>query len=357
MLKAAYYILEETNSFEYDMSKPINEVISDIRFPMCIAVVCIHSAAYTCPLDQWLTTYVLYLLSDYLPAVAVPCFFLIAGYLSAKRENFKNSSAYVLLLKRRAVSLLLPYVIWNVIAFAISWVVNISPLARFASGNYANFENFPELLKYLFWEPRLVPLWFVRNLILITVASPIVFHATKKVPVVALIAFYLICCCDEAYFISGLFFYGAGMAARLHMTSSCLDTCLRHGMWLLPMFLAYALLSAADAIPPEFCNLIDQPILLAGVIGCISICSQTNASIVKIFRSNGLAFFVYALHGIITPYIIKSVKIFFHPTNGGANLLLFFLTVIASLTFCVAAYAMMFRYAKPALKLLIGSRL
>lgn len=335
------------------MSKTISEVISNLRFPMCIAVVCIHSAAFSCGKSGWVSFF-LNLLGHWLPSVAVPCFFFISGYLSAKQDNFSSSSAYFSLLKRRSMTLLLPYLIWNIIAFVISLIVNLSPIGVYASGNVDDFSSFSELLIYLFWEPRVIPLWFVRNLILLTIASPVVYYLTKRVPLLSLIVCYLVCCCDEAYFISGLFYYCAGMAARLYAS---LGKCLSRGIWLFPLFLCWALLSAADIIPNGFGDFIDQPILLAGVIGSISICSQLKGSLAEIFKSDGLVFFVYAMHGIITPYVIKSIRIVYHPSTCVANLSCFFVTFAASLLICISIYALMARYAKSATCLLTGSRL
>jgi hypothetical protein len=74
---------------------------------------------------------VFHLLTDVFARIAVPCFFVIAGYLFFYGIKAWNKQVYFAKLKSRVHSLLIPYVFWNVF-----WVVAL----------YAGQLLFPHLL-------------------------------------------------------------------------------------------------------------------------------------------------------------------------------------------------------------------
>jgi surface polysaccharide O-acyltransferase-like enzyme len=113
--------------------------------------------------------------------VAVPMFFVISGFLFFNGVN--NVSVCFHKIGKRFRTLLIPYIIWNII-FVLWYVViqNLpgiggyinSDMISFASGGTtsSNLYNF-------FVAPAAFHLWFLRDLIIIVLLSPIIYYALK----------------------------------------------------------------------------------------------------------------------------------------------------------------------------------
>ena len=154
---------------------------------------------------------------------AVPIFFLFSAYLQAKKND-----SYAILLKKRAKSLFLPFVLWTTIyVFYFSGLKLI--IAKFAPNLLGHPENtalswivldwFHKILGYSFEKTDSLPevayhFWFIRDLMVLILISPVLKFLIRKFPVlffaiVSVIYFYPI----RIYFVEAqaLFFYVAGL--------------------------------------------------------------------------------------------------------------------------------------------------
>lgn len=120
----------------------------------------------------------------------VPCFFLISGYLVIAGIEKLTVRSYFSLLRRRFVSLFIPYMLWLCISFIISRLHGLHCSAHplhnpvgffFAADPYPYFQ--PSLLGYEFGirntPAGLFPLWYIRDLMLLIVFTPAVYPALK----------------------------------------------------------------------------------------------------------------------------------------------------------------------------------
>lgn len=117
--------------------------------------------------------------------IAVPFFFFVAGYYFIKEkeltfESWKNK------IKKRISTLLIPYILWNVIAIIMD-CINIIVKKYIGIESTCTISNISELINAL-WGingghfPYLTPLWFVRDLFIIGIFSPIIVFLCKKYP-------------------------------------------------------------------------------------------------------------------------------------------------------------------------------
>lgn len=132
--------------------------------------------------------------------VAVPTFFLISGFLFF--SNFKNwdRKIYWCKIKKRARSVLVPYLMWNIIAIAVFVTVKeMMALQYGASFSIPDFFSKHGGLRMLWDDVRMTddgavnilgvmmhngypfngPLWFLRDLFIIMVLSPLVQLAVR----------------------------------------------------------------------------------------------------------------------------------------------------------------------------------
>lgn len=169
--------------------------ISQLRFPLAALVVLIHSnisGHFTVQGEQMeMARRVIHGFSVGLPSFAVPLFFAISGYLFFYGIQDFTAETYRKKLQRRIKTLLIPYVLWNCIAFllfsgraivkgeALSWP--LSPDIWWGCRQLATSHEC--VLGYTIEEataPLLVPLWFMRDLMLLVLLSPIIHFLLKR---------------------------------------------------------------------------------------------------------------------------------------------------------------------------------
>ena len=167
------------------VQRPAVNYISALRFPLAFLVVLIHvygsvwQATASPGLDLWAT----WLCKDF-TSFAVPLFFAISGFLFFYRKPHPTHLDYRKKFRRRVSTLLLPYLAWNVLAFALYALKDClggQPLQIpfslhlfwDAHINGAATENVWGQAVGATTAPVLLPLWFVRNLIVVTLLSPL----------------------------------------------------------------------------------------------------------------------------------------------------------------------------------------
>lgn len=151
---------------------------------------------------------------------AVPLFFFFASYL-----QFSKNDSYPVLLKKKAKSLFLPYVIWTVITVFLFFVAQSIPQS---APFFQDPNNIVKNWKLINWikifichnmetplkTPLVYQFWFLRELMIFTILSPILKFLCKKLP--GLILFFVTICMLKGIpvFITvssvALFYYLAG---------------------------------------------------------------------------------------------------------------------------------------------------
>lgn len=198
-------------------------LINTIRFPLACLVVFLHSyvavdgykihetweRAQTGALtgtDWYSLTCITF--SHVLTQVAVPMFFFISGYLFYVGLKEWNWQKYGEKMKRRVGSLIVPYLSWNSIMAAIALGIMVSgtlllgkPIERIGNwfhevggvfgiywSDQSHLASSVNLLGHTTHNsyPILMPMWFIRNLIVVVVLAPVLWYLLKKNSVVML---------------------------------------------------------------------------------------------------------------------------------------------------------------------------
>lgn len=91
-----------------------SQTIAFLRFPLIVGVVLLHSGFDNIELAEHpVCDNVSYLLSQVVATIAVPLFFFISGYLFFCKIDKFDGRVYVGKLKKRARTLPIPYIFWN----------------------------------------------------------------------------------------------------------------------------------------------------------------------------------------------------------------------------------------------------
>lgn len=198
------------------------EIISQLRFPLIVLVTYAHSYGavsedYSLLTSGWDSYEVLKLLvSQTLVKVVVPVFFIISGYLFFANVEEWNMQVYKRKLLRRAKTLLWPYVLWNLLMAVKLRTFSLDMFWEYwmSAGVQTDWLGNEQLMT----APANMPLWFLRDLIVVSLCTPFIYIGVKKSGgwlVAVLAVFYLsgVCAfmpglssCALFFFVLGAFF-------------------------------------------------------------------------------------------------------------------------------------------------------
>jgi surface polysaccharide O-acyltransferase-like enzyme len=147
--------------------------------------------------------------------IAAPFFFAISGFLFYQHYDF-TLSVVVEKFKKRFKSLLIPYLFWSVSGLFFIWCLQLIPWTRvfFTRELIANY-SFSRVLFTIFVDPVPYQLWFVRDLILLVIFSPLIWYLTKSIRGVWLLILMLL------WNVSGKTFEFFSNEALLFFTIGC----------------------------------------------------------------------------------------------------------------------------------------
>ena len=116
-------------------------------------------------------------ISQGLARVSIPIFFIISGFFLFK--NFSYSS-YPKILIKRYHSLVIPYLFWSILVVGIFYLLqNIPSASSFFDRQLVEHTSLATLVQMILINPKNYPLWFIRDLIILIIVSPIIYYILK----------------------------------------------------------------------------------------------------------------------------------------------------------------------------------
>ena len=172
----------------------LQETISFLRFPLIVAVVLIHcnfggvsvgGTSIASSDSHPAYTFIRALFVEGIAAMAVPVFFFISGFLFFYKTDF-SPNAYRHKLARRCRSLLIPYIFWNIVVIILI-LLSQTFMSGMTSGNQKLFADYTAAdWLNCFWyygndvKPICYQFWFLRNLIVLVVFTPVVYFIVRR---------------------------------------------------------------------------------------------------------------------------------------------------------------------------------
>ena len=161
-----------------------SEVIRQLRLPMIVLVAFAHSygavgEGYSLLASEWNTYESLKLLvSQTLVKVAMPVFFIMSGYLFYANVDVWNFKVYKTKICRRIKTLLIPYSIWNLLMAVKLKSFSWSMLWAYWKPAGLQIDWFGR--EQLMTAPANMPLWFLRDLMVVSLLTPIIYILIRK---------------------------------------------------------------------------------------------------------------------------------------------------------------------------------
>ncbi len=338
-----------------------SEVINYIRFPLIAWVVFLHSVLLFPPKLMELGNPVCsYFIGFLTISVRTQIFFFISGYCFFLRVKLFDFSTYLGKLKRRFHTLLVPYFLWNLI------VIGYFALAYSCFPNYINdsFENvytwsFADYASS-FWnksggDPIAYQLWFLRDLMVISVFSPIVWFAIKKLKWISLLAIVVLYLTDfEIPCKSALVFFSIG--AYFSINDKSFSDVLKNiyfkygGVYFWIVLTSFSLMYPKEEILRKVCILFYAAAIL------LLICQLVLKGHKMPKLLNDSNYFVYLWHGfpiLVMKFIYLKLL---NPSTGIEYVAGSFIVWAVTVTIAVVLYYVLDRFLPKTTAFLIGKK-
>lgn len=323
------------------ISQNISRLITILRFPQIVLVVLRHNAGvlldtiYGCGSITVAGVFVTGLGGIFAYSALLLMFFL-SGYLFWSREY-----AYPVMLKKKVKGLLLPYIIWNSIVILFYYAgAKAGLLQTFANYWQPGRNPLTALLGiYTGWGaggyPAAYPLWYMRDLMLLMLFSPVLSACMKKIPVISLgVLTFLWAFGSNPYFsVEGLLLFCLGW----YVIQWDREWKYLYQIKMLPLMICYLLSMGIEIVGFTKGQLwLHKVNVLIGSLIFLKLCSYLpdHEKIAGAFsRLAGFSFCIYMFHEPLLS-VVRTVIIGF---AGGYDVALYLLTTVIVILLCMAA--------------------
>jgi len=359
----------------FSVDRQSSERIDLLRFLLIVGVVFVHAHATGADFQDsdvaaqdvgdvvfWVQNYI----SQVVARISVPLFYLMSGYLFF--YTFSGSaSEYFKKLKSRLRTLLIPLIFWNLFVLGVFILLQAFPTtANFFKGSkeeiLASFTVF-DYLNAIFGTksvPIAYQFWFIRDLIVIVLLTPLINLILKHLPYAFLTLLGL------AWFFEIWRFHVPSAEALLFFSIGAFLAIKQYRFFAFdayekPVFLIYLGLSIADVLTKEsWFN--DQLHRLGIVFGILSIVCLTKHILEQeqakriLLQLSPISFFIFAAH---EPFLTGIQKVFykvFNSTTDLAVMTIYFASPIIVIAVCIASFTLLNAALPRFTKLITGGR-
>ena len=353
------------NDYSY-YNERLSRAITWLRFPLIFLIIMLHCYSVQ-RLDGNHDIYfkILYPFSLWLGETGVPGFFFISGYLF-----FLSKKSYSQKLKDRAFTLLIPYLLWNLLMLFFYLILYAfgHPLVIFKT-NIADY-NWIDYIR-AFWDrgefdngnssPLLCPLWYIRNLLIMSVLSPILYHIiryTREFFLIA-VATWWMTTNNNAFTPQTVFFFSLGSyfsiiginPLKVVLVNKEIFIMLGSILAISDIFVHIAIATHFNLMIHRMSLIFNIPILL---ILADYMCMDHNNNLTK-FLSQA-AFTIFCIHYPIVLSLRKTCVITFANSADFTHIILYFICIVLTTFLSLGFYWTLDKYFPKIKRILLGNR-
>ena len=335
--------------------KKNSDIISLLRLPLIVGVVFIHSIKLSqgyFPLYDFCYSFI----TEGICQVCVPLFFFSSGYLFFQNVDKFDIRIYKSKIKRRISSLLIPFIFWNLFVVAIIGTGQILCPSLF-SGAFKNVLDFDakDWLSIFYCslgtnKPIAYQLWFLRDLILMSAITPIIYCLCKHLKfwfIGTLMVLYILGVKSLVTGLSffSLFFYCTGCWFGVNKIKFYFES---NGLrWVSIVSFVILLILVLFLKNDYWAYLIQRTNVIIGCIAVVQLAflyiekrDVTDVFVNRKSISNS-SFFIYCYHGIFATFLGKFAENIV--ANDFEAVIVYFAIVIFLVIFGVLAYNVLLR--------------
>lgn len=372
-----------------------SRILNSLRFPLACMVVIIHCKINekTWIMPEWdnitgpeILTAIQILFSNIICGIAVPIFFILSGYFFFYRTKNFTKEIYYTKIKKRIYTLFIPYIIWNLLYIltitmrkVIACLIKDRPLSSvitffdekgwirlFWDSEIWGRNNINILGQEIFSTgPILIPMWFLRDLIIVIFISPIIYIGIRHLKywsIIFLAGCYFTgiwCYNFHGLSITAVFFFSIGAYFSIY-NLNILNELIRYKKIAFILWIPFIILlmyfngnytTEGRYLYPFY--------VIIGIICTINFAaSLTERKQQKLSKlgEGRTTFFIYAFHGLIGLTISSIIlKILLPPINYWPYAILYYLIKpILTIIICLICFYLMKKYIPQALNILTG---
>ena len=342
----------------------LSAAITWLRFPLIFLIIMLH--CYSVQRVEGandLYFRILYPFSLWLGETGVPGFFFISGLLL-----FMSKKNYLQKLQTRTHTLLIPYLLWNFILVVIYITLYVVGHPQNINGRSMTEYGVIDYIR-LFWDrgsfdegnfvPILCPLWYIRNLIIMVIFSPLLYYIIRYTRELSLIivAIWWMMTNNNAFIPQTILFFSLGAYFSIFSIKP-LEFFTRYRMPILGLFsicaIADIITHVATGTPwnlqiHRFALIFNIPVLFLLADWCTRH-SYSNKTLPN------AAFIVFCVHYPIVVILRKLCISTFVYANEFTHIVLYFICVIASTFISLGIFMVLERYFPKLKSILSGNR-
>lgn len=304
----------------------LSKTITYLRFPLIIAVVFIHTQLGDTIINGMsvagennflIHNLLFHIITNELARIAVPLFFFMSGFLFFYKTDTFNLDSYIKKLKKRFRSLLIPYIFWNIVVVLLFFLSQLF-LSSLLSGKNKLIVDY-SIIDWLniLWDkgdgsPICYQFWFIRDLIVVVLLSPLVYYFIKYIKIYGVILLGMLWTFGlwfdvVGFSITSFFFFSFGAWFSINKRDFTID----FNKYRSSSTIIYLILLIVNTI--IWYNNIENLGFVHNIgilVGIVTVISWTAFGLEKnkIKPSTllaGSSFFVYAYHGMPIALLIK----------------------------------------------------
>ncbi len=349
----------------------MSQTMDYLRFPLIIGVIFIHAFTLgeinSTPENYRGYYYLSQLFSQVLGRLAVPLFFFISGYLFFFKVEGFSSSIYIIKLRKRIKTLLIPYLFWNILVFLFFYVLNnLSITTNYVNGGVQNKLNMNFVLVLIGvldgkWSmPWAYQFWFIRDLFICVIVSPILYWLITRFNYLFILVLGIIWFTGyvipsyEIGFVSVFFFSFGALLSLKRINLIILSREIK------VIGLLYPVLLIADLLTKKcmFNFYIHNTAILSGIIMSFLIVSYfiEHRKIKPVPFLSASSFFIFALHEPLLTIIEKLISILFNLNCDYKMCIAYISCVVIVAIISTMVYYMLDRYMPKFNSFITGGR-
>lgn len=338
--------------------------ITWLRFPLIFLVIMLHCySVQRIPGNHETYFRVIYPFYIWLGETGVPGFFFISGFLF-----FYSKKSYIQKLNTRVHTLLIPYILWNTFLLLLYVIAYVLGFPQDINGKNITEFNIIDYIR-LFWDrgsyddgnfvPLLCPLWYIRNLLIMSIISPLLLLFIKFMRVVFLIfiAFWWMLTYNNAFIPQTIFFFSLGAYFSIFEINPLKIVLEKRTFFII----AFALLGFTDvythAVEGTPINLqIHRLSLIFNIPALLMLADYCMRHGFHHQLLANAAFIVFCVHYPIVVILRKLCISTFIEADDWTHIILYFICVIVSTLLSLALYCILDKFFPKFKQLLSGNR-
>lgn len=338
-----------------------NLAIDALRLPLIILVVFIHMNPTFDSVGYWGVTI------NTIAQVAVPCFFVIAGYFFVGNKLL-TLEMYKVKLKKRVVTLLIPYLLWNLIPSLVLIGGNLFSIVFRGKSTEDLMIFLTDLwndgLWHLWWDkvngmPSDSPLWFLRDLIVMCVLAPLFYYLIKKWGKFTIAVWFLLYMLLPASWknlpgisLTAIFFFNIGLYLKFNGINLVSKSGKYHSFCVVTAFILLALI-----VLFKYQGYLYPLFIAIGTFSSFVLIGWAKPSVVKcLAKFSPTIFFVYAIHQtFVLAYMGKMVGRLL-PDSYVGDVLVYLTVPFITTAVCIVIYYLLKLVSPRLLRVLCGGR-